>query len=293
MTSSAGAITDTYIYDAFGRSIAKTGSTVNDFLFAGQSTDPHTGLDYLRARDYDPNTGLMRGRDPFAGLTRSPLTEQPYLYALQNPVNRVDPSGRFSLAELSIASAIETAGDAAESIGKKLAAYADVREIEFLINSAYLVGGIGLGLLEYFAGGDSTKVGGQLFSVESEDPTFPIKAAEAYFSFQGQDKILDLNFEFRPGSGEAGPVNTSIQATLSIDLSHIANSKFQAGLNVEVGYSIGPVSIAKIGLVERGNFPVGFEIDLEATFLSVVKAGFTLLEYANGHLNLAGYQIDD
>ncbi len=42
--SSTGAITDTYDYDAFGNLIASTGTTPNNYLFAGERFDPALGL---------------------------------------------------------------------------------------------------------------------------------------------------------------------------------------------------------------------------------------------------------
>lgn len=42
-----------------------TGSLANEFDFAGQQTDP-TGLQYLRARYYDPETGTFLSREPLA-----------------------------------------------------------------------------------------------------------------------------------------------------------------------------------------------------------------------------------
>jgi hypothetical protein len=40
LTSSTGAVTDTYDYDAFGNLISQTGTTVNNYLFAGEQFDP-------------------------------------------------------------------------------------------------------------------------------------------------------------------------------------------------------------------------------------------------------------
>lgn len=50
--------------------------------------DPETGLQYLRARYYDPGTGQFLTRDPAEALTR-----EPYAYAGDNPLSFTDPSG--------------------------------------------------------------------------------------------------------------------------------------------------------------------------------------------------------
>lgn len=78
----------TYSYDPYGNPTAATGSIPNPFGFAGQYTDAESGLQYLRARYYDPSTGQFLTRDPIEALTRSP-----YAYVNGNPLNFVDPSG--------------------------------------------------------------------------------------------------------------------------------------------------------------------------------------------------------
>jgi YD repeat-containing protein len=50
LTNSAGAITDEYLYDAFGNSFTKTGTTPNNYLYRGEQYDGDLGLYYLRAR---------------------------------------------------------------------------------------------------------------------------------------------------------------------------------------------------------------------------------------------------
>jgi len=40
LTNAAGSITDSYDYDAFGNLVNQTGSTPNNYLFAGEQYDP-------------------------------------------------------------------------------------------------------------------------------------------------------------------------------------------------------------------------------------------------------------
>jgi len=47
-------------------------------------------------------------RDPFEGLSESPISLHRYLYANSDPVNNVDPTGEESLIELSIVQAIDS-----------------------------------------------------------------------------------------------------------------------------------------------------------------------------------------
>jgi RHS repeat-associated protein len=106
LTNSSGAVTDTYDYDAFGTLITHTGSTPNNYLFAGEQFDPDLSLYYNRARYLDVCTGRFWGMDTYEGSIAQPLSFHKYTYARGNSVNGKDPSGNFaaSLAELEIAS---------------------------------------------------------------------------------------------------------------------------------------------------------------------------------------------
>lgn len=55
--------------------------------------DPESSLYFLRARYYDPKVGRFISRDPVSGVLTNPQTQNPYVYALNNPVNNSDPSG--------------------------------------------------------------------------------------------------------------------------------------------------------------------------------------------------------
>jgi RHS repeat-associated protein len=90
-TSSTQAVTFTLTPDAFGNSVASTGSTGSSYGFAGTSgyrTDGDAGLMKVGARYYDPQVGSFTTRD-------TDLDEQPYLYCEHDPVNATDPSGHM------------------------------------------------------------------------------------------------------------------------------------------------------------------------------------------------------
>ena len=99
VTNAAGAITDRIAYSAFGHVLRRSGSTPLAAMFVGESRNAVTGLDYLRARHYDPTTGRFTSKDPLAGFLNIPVSQNSYLYSLGDPVNLTDPSGKSSLAE--------------------------------------------------------------------------------------------------------------------------------------------------------------------------------------------------
>ena len=100
LTNASQTVTDTYSYDAFGNLINNTGTTKNNYLFAGEEKDNTTGYYYLRARYMDTTTGRFISMDSYLGSVDDPVSLHKYLYANANPVNYIDPSGYYTLAEL-------------------------------------------------------------------------------------------------------------------------------------------------------------------------------------------------
>ncbi|HKV81574.1 MAG TPA: RHS repeat-associated core domain-containing protein [Candidatus Sulfotelmatobacter sp.] len=88
--------------------INSTGSTPNNYLFAGEQYDPVLGLYYNRARYLSTASGRFWSMDTFEGRTHDPLSLHKYLYADANPVDRTDQNGHEGLAELSLSVAIQT-----------------------------------------------------------------------------------------------------------------------------------------------------------------------------------------
>jgi len=89
LSSSAGAISSTYVYDGFGNVSSSTGTVKNPFQFAAREFDQETNLYYNRARYYNPNSGRFASEDPihFKGGINF------YPYARNNPAVYVDPYG--------------------------------------------------------------------------------------------------------------------------------------------------------------------------------------------------------
>jgi RHS repeat-associated protein len=91
LSNSAGTVVRTYTYDAYGRLTGSTGTVSNPVGFGGQYTDAETGFIYLRARYYDPSMAQMLTRDPAEALT-----QEPYDYVANNPLNGTDPTGLWN-----------------------------------------------------------------------------------------------------------------------------------------------------------------------------------------------------
>lgn len=108
MTDAEGEPTATFSYGPFGGLEAATGTASTPLGFAGQYTDPETGLQYLRARWYDPVTGQFLTRDPLEAITRSP-----YGYVGENPLNAIDPGGLEAIPVPAVGAAGCAAGPAA------------------------------------------------------------------------------------------------------------------------------------------------------------------------------------
>ncbi len=66
LTDTAGIVTDSYDYDAWGRVIAAIGSTPNARLYASEEFDSDLGFINLRARYYMPIVGRFSSFDPLA-----------------------------------------------------------------------------------------------------------------------------------------------------------------------------------------------------------------------------------
>jgi RHS repeat-associated protein len=98
LTDAGEAVTDEYVYDAFGVLTASTGSSGNNYLYAGEQFDPPSGYYYLRARYYDQGSGRFLSHDPLLGDLYAPFTLHRYLYARNDPVNYLDPGGENIVA---------------------------------------------------------------------------------------------------------------------------------------------------------------------------------------------------
>ena len=107
MADAAAQVQQEYLYDAYGSLLnMQPGNALTSLLYSGEQFNPVAGLQYLRARWYDPSIGRFTRMDPYSGNVQDPLGLHKYTYANGNPVMGVDPSGLFSFVEMLVVSAI-------------------------------------------------------------------------------------------------------------------------------------------------------------------------------------------
>ena len=71
LTNNAGAVIDEINYDAYGNILTQTEPSVSDrYLWTGQQFDSVTGLQFNRARYYDPTIGRWTSEDPLGSRRR-------------------------------------------------------------------------------------------------------------------------------------------------------------------------------------------------------------------------------
>jgi RHS repeat-associated protein len=112
LANGAGQSVAKYSYDGFGNIRNSSGSDSaastlgGDFRFQGQWLESESGLYYMRARDYDANTGRFISRDPVDLIQTEPESFDPYQFVYDNPYIFTDPTGEFTLIEINSADKI-------------------------------------------------------------------------------------------------------------------------------------------------------------------------------------------
>lgn len=164
LTDGLGVVSDAYTYDAFGVQLTSSGSTTNDFRYTGEQFDPNVGFYYLRARYYSQSNGRFISTDPHDGDIFDPVSLHRYLYANSSPLDMRDPSGRSTLSEIMVITAIGGGiGAAANLAGLGVKAwlggtvtFADVGRAAV---TGFLFGAAGAGLAEAAIGAAAAYAG--------------------------------------------------------------------------------------------------------------------------------------
>jgi RHS repeat-associated protein len=119
LTDSTGALVgnETYQYDPYGQLIHQPRTAAlrtNAWRYASGYYDVSTGLYKFGIRYYDATTGRWTQRDPVGGSLTETVKVNPYVYANDDPVNLVDPSGAescgFTVTGLVVLAVVAAAG---------------------------------------------------------------------------------------------------------------------------------------------------------------------------------------
>lgn len=89
LSSPAGTLANTYVYDSFGKPTALTGALTNPFQYTGRQSDQETDVYYYRARYYDQSSGRFISEDPSAFGAGNNF----YRYVNNSPIRYADPLG--------------------------------------------------------------------------------------------------------------------------------------------------------------------------------------------------------
>jgi RHS repeat-associated protein len=136
ITNSSQTVTDAVLYDAFGMTVSRTGTTATPFGFVGAQgyqSDGDSGLQLLGHRYYDPSIGRFLSSDPAQAGTNW------YAYTENNPLGGTDPSG------------LDLFSDIGDALGKPLSPVE-----KGAMGASTIIGGVG-GIL---VGGGGGALGG-------------------------------------------------------------------------------------------------------------------------------------
>ena len=97
LTNAAEAVTDSYVYQAYGKQVASSGTTINPFLWVGRVgyfEDAELDQYYVRARHYEPGLARWLSQDPI-GFESNRWNL--YAYAGGSPLVAIDPSALYAV----------------------------------------------------------------------------------------------------------------------------------------------------------------------------------------------------
>lgn len=112
VTDSQGKLIWEQDYMPFGEALHKPETIEVDFdinveyKFTGQRDVRGIGLYYYGARHYDPEIGRFITEDSYLGEVINPLSQNLYIYVLQNPLKYIDPTGNSSEDAMNFLSSI-------------------------------------------------------------------------------------------------------------------------------------------------------------------------------------------
>ena len=83
------------VYISYSNGGSSTSASKNSLMYRGYYYDKDLGLYYLTSRYYDANTGRFISADGYVSTGQGLTGYNMFAYCGNNPVNRVDPEGKF------------------------------------------------------------------------------------------------------------------------------------------------------------------------------------------------------
>ncbi len=143
---------DEYAYDPFGL-ISQDVMSPAQFAYTGYRLDPISGFYNAGWRQYDASSGRFISRDPVAGTLLVPMSLNPFIYCMGDPINNVDPTGMIlawlagGIAGAAANFGVKLAGDIVSSVkngkwtGSSWESYVGTVAGGFVQGSVYAVAG--------------------------------------------------------------------------------------------------------------------------------------------------------
>jgi len=233
ITDVTGTVSARYNFDPYGNPTDSSGTTDNRFGYAGQYTDPVSGLIYMRARWYDPTTGQFLSRDPLEVVTGAP-----YGYAGNDPVNQTDPTGlcpwcvvgAVIVAKAAIAVAIDLGAQALANIADGCGPFQDIS-----ISSLGISAALGTIIPGGGAAGRAAKGANAARTVSTADKATELRA------LAGRNRVSIETPSGRLSVDLAGKSHFEKSLGHSVDTPHVKFETRHVGPDGRVSYTSGPV----------------------------------------------------
>ena len=151
--SADGTILASYTYDAWGNVLTSEGSlaAANPIRYRGYYFDTETSLYYVSSRYYDSGVGRFINADDvnYLGTENNTLSSNLFTYCINNPTNRLDENGNWSLpnwAKIAIGVAAIAVGVIATAATGGAAAPVLVASLKIAATSAVIGAASGAGI---------------------------------------------------------------------------------------------------------------------------------------------------
>ncbi|MEE4331809.1 MAG: RHS repeat-associated core domain-containing protein, partial [Wenzhouxiangella sp.] len=223
LTDEATQATDRYAYTGYGVLASSSGSSDNEHLYAGERLEEETGNYDLRARYYDPGSGRFLSRDPFPGLLEQPILLHPYLYGSVDPINNIDPSGLFSIVDVTASLNI-----IAQNIAIRYPQVCTAVGAAEKFATAASIAGIAL---TFISQPQSPRFGKYAFSLEVPRTFSPLETIDYEYTGDRRSQSYKFGFGF-----DKNVESNKITAGVTIDASGIANftGEFTGSRDIEL-----------------------------------------------------------